>query len=161
MQWEAIIWRPFKLFKQWSFFSRLRRWRLGHATANCFKCPEWTEKVYTKLNSEIVDYLVQFCTDNVTDDTQTKFKPSTMKEKLKRIVLAIRYIIRNIESQQLYDKGKRLIDELEEWCSGLRNAVSVQRQERAIVVRQMMHKIQDPNEFFRRPYGMLIILYLH
>ena len=83
----------------------------------------------------------------LTMEDEFEYKPSTIKEKLRRLLLAVKYIIRSIDNQDLYYKGKRIIDELEEWCHGLGKGISLQRKERAINVRQQMHKIQDPNEF--------------
>jgi len=49
----------------------------------------------------------------LTMQNELHYKPSTIKEKLKRIALAIRYVIRNIDNQEIYYKGKTLTDELE------------------------------------------------
>ena len=74
------------------------------------------------------------------------FKPSTVAEKLRRIRLAIRYTIRD-KDDAIYTKGKRIIDLIEEWGHGLSKDISIQKKERALAVRQMLHQMQDPNEF--------------
>ena len=83
------------------------------------------------------------------------------KEKLRQILLAVKYIIRTIDNQELYYKGKRIIDELEEWCHGLGKGISYQRQERGVYVQQILHTIQDPNEFMENDtvcYTIQIVL---
>jgi len=46
------------------------------------------------------------------------FMPSTVAEKLRRIKLAISFIIR-LKNDPTYTKGKRIIDLVEEWGRGL------------------------------------------
>ena len=72
------------------------------------------------------------------------YKPSTIGEKIRRLQLAIKYIIRDIDDQQIYFN---VIHTLDEWKSGLGNGVSIQKKERAVKVQLILHTIQDPNEF--------------
>ncbi|XP_065919571.1 uncharacterized protein [Dysidea avara] len=81
------------------------------------------------------------------DPKQLKFKPSTRKEKLNRIKLAIKFAKRSIDDAQLYYKANRVIDSIEEWVHGLNKDVSLQKQERGLVVREILPHLQDPNEF--------------
>jgi len=74
------------------------------------------------------------------------FKPSTVAEKLRCIRLAIRYTIRD-KDDVTYTKGKRIIDLIEDWGHGLSKDKSIQKKERALAVRQLLHKLEDPNEF--------------
>jgi len=75
-----------------------------------------------------------------------KFKPSTRRKKLLRIRLAVKFVIRSMDDQ-LYNKGQRVIDTIEEWVGGLSNDVAVQRREYGVIVREKINNITDPNEF--------------
>ena len=68
-----------------------------------------------------------------------KFKPSTRKKKLLRIRLAIKFFIRNVDDQQLNYNGQRVIDNIDEWVSGLSNDVSVQRREYGVIAREKIN----------------------
>jgi len=85
------------------------------------------------------------------------FQPSTVAEKLRRIMLAIRYIIRT-KTDQEYDKGKRVIGLIEEWIRGLGKDISIQRKDRALRVRQILHELEDPNEFLEHK---MVCLHVH
>lgn len=78
---------------------------------------------------------------------KTKFKPSTRKKKLLRIKMAIKFVIRSVDDQQLYYKGQRVMDSIDEWCSGLNGDIAVQKQEYGLVVREKIKDMTDPNEF--------------
>ena len=82
----------------------------------------------------------------VTMQEKLIFKPSTVAEKLRRIKLAIRYIIRT-KNDKTYEKGKRIIDLIEDWIHGLGKDMGIQKKERVLIVRQMLPKLEDPNEF--------------
>ena len=45
----------------------------------------------------------------MTMEDRLKYKQSTIKEKLRRILLAIKYTIRKVDNQGLYYKGKRVL----------------------------------------------------
>ena len=81
----------------------------------------------------------------MTDDKQ--YKATTRAEKLRRIKLAIKFIMRQEESPELYYRAKRVIDEIDEWCHGLGKQIALQRQEYALVLRKELPEIIDPNEF--------------
>jgi len=72
------------------------------------------------------------------------FKSSMVAEKLQRIRLAIRYTIRDKDD---YTKVKRIIGLIEDWGHGLGKDISIQKKECVLAVRQMLHKLEDPNEF--------------
>lgn len=75
------------------------------------------------------------------------YKPSTRKEKLYRIKLAVKFVRRCVDNQQLYYKANRVIDSIEEWCNGLSKDVCLQRQQRGLAVREQLPHLQDPDEF--------------
>lgn len=81
------------------------------------------------------------------DRKALNFKPSTRKEKLYRIKLAIKFIRRTIENEQLYQKASRVIDAIDEWCHGLSKDISIQRKDHGLMVREKLPHLQDPNEF--------------
>ena len=74
------------------------------------------------------------------------YKPTTRTEKLRRIKLAIRFMIRG-KDDQLYTKGMRIIDCIDEWTRGHSKDIAIQRQEHALVMKQQLQNIIDPNEF--------------
>jgi len=76
-----------------------------------------------------------------------KFKPSARKEKLIRIKLAIKYIKRSADNEQLYYQANCVIDAIEEWCHGLDSEIRLQRQEHGLAVREQLPHVQDPNEY--------------
>ena len=78
---------------------------------------------------------------------QKEYRPTTRAEKLRRIKLAIKFVIRRNDNQELYYRGKRTIDELDEWCRGLGKQIAIQRQEHALVMRRTLPEVIDPNEF--------------
>ena len=80
------------------------------------------------------------------DPQDLNFKPSTRKEKLLRVKLALKFYRRTAD-EQTYHKANKVIDTLEEWCHGLSKDISIQRKERGLIVREQLPLIQDPNEF--------------
>ena len=81
------------------------------------------------------------------DPEELHFKPSTRKEKLYRLKLAIKFARRTIENEQLYYKASRVIDSIDEWCHGLSKDISLQRKQHRLVVREKLPQLQDANEF--------------
>ena len=86
----------------------------------------------------------------VMKDTK-KFKPTTRATKIRRLKLALKYILRNQDDQEVYHRGNRVINALEEWCHGLGRDISIQRQQHAVLLREKLHQITDPNEFLDHP----------
>ena len=74
------------------------------------------------------------------------YKPTTRAEKLRRIKLAIQFMMRGKDDQQ-YQKGRRVLDSISEWSSGLSRDIAVQRQQHALEMRRKLEQIEDPNEF--------------
>lgn len=95
------------------------------------------------LNTAELERFIQI----MKDPEDLDFKPSTRKEKLYRLKLAIKFVKRTIDNDQLYYKANRVIDCIEEWCHGLSKDISLQRRERGLLVREQLPYIQDPNEF--------------
>ena len=101
-----------------------------------------TESDYNKLlDIQQLENFVEVMTN------QKEYRPTTRAEKLRRIKLAIKFVIRRNDNRELYYRGKRTIDELDEWCHGLGKQIAVQRQEHALVMHRTLPRIVDPNEF--------------
>jgi len=77
---------------------------------------------------------------------QKEYKATTMAEKLRRIRLAIKYMTRG-KDDQLYNRGTRVVDLINEWSHGLGKDIAIQRQQHALFMRQKIQKIIDLNEF--------------
>ena len=84
----------------------------------------------------------------MTDDKH--YKATTRAEKLRRIKLAIKFIMRQEDNPELYYRAKRAVDEIDEWCHGLGKQIALQRQEYALVLRKELPEIVDPNEFMEQ-----------
>ena len=78
---------------------------------------------------------------------EMSYKPSTRKNKLKSLQLAIKFVIRSIDNQRLYYIGQRALDSIDDWCSGLGKDISIQRREYGLLAREKMKDMPDPNEF--------------
>ena len=85
------------------------------------------------------------------DPEQLKFKPSTRKEKLYRLKLAVKFAKRSIDDEQFYYRANRAIDSIEEWITGHSKDVNIQRREHGVAVREKLPYVQDPNEFLKDP----------
>ena len=55
--------------------------------------------------------------------------------------------MRQEDNPQIYYRGKRVIDEIDEWYHGLGKQIALQRQEYGLVLRKELPKVVDPNEF--------------
>ena len=55
--------------------------------------------------------------------------------------------MRQENNPELYYRGKRVIDEIDEWCHGLGKQIALQRQEYGLVSRKELPEVVDPNEF--------------
>ena len=78
---------------------------------------------------------------------EKQYKPTTIAEKLRRIKLAIKCLIRFNDNQELYYRGKRVIDYIDQLCSGLGKDIAIQRQQHTLVMRKKLNQMVDPNEF--------------
>ena len=76
-----------------------------------------------------------------------EYRPTTRAEKLRRLKLVKKFMIRRSDNRELYYRGKRTIDEIDEWCHGLGKQTAVQRQEYALVMCTTLPQILDSNEF--------------
>ena len=72
------------------------------------------------------------------DPHQINFKPSTRKEKMHRLKLAIKLAKRNMTNEQLYFKATRVIDTIDEWCKEMSKDINIQRREHGLVVREAL-----------------------
>jgi len=85
------------------------------------------------------------------DPNKLKFKPSTRREKLYRIKLALKFIRRCFDNEQLFYRTDKAISCIEDWIAGLSKHVSIQRKEHGLLVREKLPYLQDPNEFLNDP----------
>ena len=51
--------------------------------------------------------------------------------------MAIKFVIRSVDDQQLYYKGQSVMDSTDEWCNGLNGDIAVQKQVYGLVVREI------------------------
>ena len=87
--------------------------------------------------------------DKVATRLRCPGNPMTSAEKLRRIKLAIKFIIRQNDDQELYYRGKWIINKIDEWCHGLGKKIATQRQEYALVMHKTLPQIVDPNKFLK------------
>lgn len=81
-----------------------------------------------------------------------KYKATTNAEKLRRLKMAIRFIIHEQhEDQSLYFKGCQYIDLLKQWVSSLSKPISLQRQKHSLSVIQKLPTVNSPLEFLENP----------
>ena len=77
-----------------------------------------------------------------------KYKPTTNAEKLRRIKMAIKFILHeNQLNQEMYIKGCRIIDNLSQWIHSLSKHISLQRQQHGIRVINQLPSTADPFKF--------------
>ena len=101
----------------------------------------------TDLESDYTKLLDIRKVENFVEAISLEYKPTTRAEKLRRIKLAIKYIIRQNDDNDLYYRGKRTVDNIDEMCHGLAKQIAIQRHEYALVMRKQLPQIIDPNEF--------------
>ena len=62
---------------------------------------------------------------------ERRYKPTTLSEKIRRMKLAIKYVIYAEDSmmtnKELFIKGSRLLELLTQWCLSLSKAIALQR----------------------------------
>ena len=80
--------------------------------------------------------------------TAHKFKPTTSAEKLRRLKMAIKYIIHaNQTDQQMYIRGCQIVDTLSQWIHSLSKQISLQRQQHGVRVVNDLPTTTDPLKF--------------
>ena len=63
------------------------------------------------------------------DPHQINYKPSTRKEKMYKLKLAIKFVKQNMTNEQLYFKATMVIDTIDEWCKGMSKDINLQQRE--------------------------------
>ena len=100
------------------------------------------EKLFNKLNLETFFQKLLH---------ERNYKPTTIAEKIRRMKLAIKFVIHKEDSmltnKELYFKGNRLLDMLTQWCLSLTKAISLQRQQHSLKVTEHLPLLLDPQEF--------------
>ena len=66
---------------------------------------------------------------------EKQYKATTPDEKLRRIKLAIKCLLRYNDEQILYYRGSRTMDYLDELCHRLGKEIAIQRQEHALLMK--------------------------
>lgn len=93
--------------------------------------------------------------------TDKGYKPTTT-EKIRRLKLAIKYVIHTEDSmmknQDLFIRGSMLLELLSQWCHSLSKAVALQRQQHSLRVIQMLPLIDDPHEFLENEKVSYIVI---
>lgn len=79
------------------------------------------------------------------------YKPTTLSEKIRRMKLAIKYVIHAEDSmlanKELFIKGSRLLELLTQWCLSLSKAIALQRQQHSLNTAEHIPLLLDPQEF--------------
>ena len=79
------------------------------------------------------------------------YKPTTISEKIRRMKLAIKYIIHAEDSmfanKDLFIEGSRLLEILTQWCLSLSKAIALQRQQHSLTTAERIPLVLDPHEF--------------
>jgi len=82
---------------------------------------------------------------------ERQYKPTTISEKIRRMKLAIKYIIHAedsmLKNKELFIKGNRLLELLTQWCLSLSKAIALQRQQYSLTMSENIPLLLDPHEF--------------
>lgn len=83
--------------------------------------------------------------------SEKNYKPTTLSEKIRRMKLAIKYVIHAEDSlmmnKELFIKGNRLLELLTQWCLSLSKAIALQRQQYSVTITDRLPLVMDPQEF--------------
>ena len=83
--------------------------------------------------------------------TNKQYKPTTNAEKLRRIKLAIKFIMHMQDNQALYVKGCRYLDLIKQWVYSLSKSISLQRQSHSLSIIQELPSVGNPLIFLENP----------
>jgi len=82
---------------------------------------------------------------------ERQYKPTTISEKIRRMKLAIKFIIHaedsTLTNKELFIKGNRLLELLTQWCLSLSKAIALQRQQYSLTMSENIPLLLDPHEF--------------
>ena len=91
------------------------------------------------------------------------YKPTTISEKIRRMKLAIKYVIHAEDSmlsnRDLFIKGSRLLELLTQWCLSLSKAIALQRQQHSLTTAEKIPLLLDAQEFLENEKVLYIIVY--
>ena len=80
-----------------------------------------------------------------------QYKPTTITEKIRRMKLAIKYVIHEEDSmmtdKEIFIKGSRLLELMTQWCLSLSKAIALQRQQNSLNITEQLPFLMDPHEF--------------
>ena len=100
------------------------------------------DKLFNKTNLEkFFHYLI----------TERAYKPTTIAEKIRRLKMAIKYVIHTEDSvmknQELFIRGSILIELMSQWGRSLSKPIALQRQQHSLRMTHKLPLIIDANEF--------------
>ena len=94
--------------------------------------------------------------------SERQYKPTTLSEKIRRMKLAIKYVIHSEDSmmtnKELFVKGSRLLELLTQWCLSLSKAIALQRQQHSLTITDQLPLVMDPHEFLDNKRVWIIIV---
>ena len=83
--------------------------------------------------------------------TEREYKPTTITEKIRRLKMAIKYVMHTEDSlmknQELFIRGSILLELMSQWSHSLAKAIALQRQQHSLKVIEELLLIVDPHEF--------------
>ena len=101
-----------------------------------------TEKIFNKINLENFFH---------TLTRQREYKPTTIAEKIRRIKMAVKFLIHRddcmMTNRDLYIRGNMLIEIMNHWCHSLYKPIALQRQQHSLKMMKRLPLIVDPHEF--------------
>ena len=80
-----------------------------------------------------------------------RYKPTTTAEKLRRLSMAIGFVIHeNADHQHVYIRGSQLRDTIKQWVKSLAKNIAIQRQKHSMVVIKKLPNTRNPITFLER-----------
>ena len=101
-----------------------------------------SEKIFNKINLENFFHKLT---------TERGYKPTTIAEKIRRIKMAIKYLIHKddytMKNQDLYIRGNMLLELMSNWGHSLYKPIALQRQQHSLKMMNKLPLVLDPDEF--------------
>ena len=93
--------------------------------------------------------------------SERDLQATTLAEKLRRIRMAIKFILHNVDSTPTGDKtylhGQKLLDMIQSWCHSLGKAIGLQRQQHTTKISDEIGLTEEPDDFLdnEKLHGLL------
>lgn len=102
------------------------------------------DKLFNKTNLEnFFHYLI----------TEKAYKPTTIAEKIRRLKMAIKYVIHAedsmMQNQELFIRGSILIELMNQWGHSLSKPIALQRQQHSLRMAEKIPLVIDADEFLK------------